>query len=77
MAESDNISPRVVPTAKAVPREVSVSRAEVLPTLRKHGSPLQAVKPSLGDVLCRCVGSGNDLIHQASPAPLANCRILL
>jgi hypothetical protein len=69
MVDSVTMRARVMPIAQAIPREVSASRAEVLPTLRKHGSPHRVAIPSRGDALRRSLRSGYDLIHQASPAP--------
>lgn len=69
MADSVRMLRRVMPIAQATPREVSALRAEVLPTLRKHGSSRQVAIPSCGDALRRSLRSGYDLIHQASPAP--------
>lgn len=71
MADSVKIRARAMPIAEAVPRKASALRAEVLPTLRKHGSPCQVAIPSCGDALRRGLRSGYDLIHQASPAPQA------
>lgn len=71
MADSVRMRLRVMPIAQAVPRKVSALRAEVLPTLRKHGSPRQVAIPSCGDALRRSLRSGYDLIHQVSPAPQA------
>jgi hypothetical protein len=70
MADWVRIRARVMPIAQAIPRKVSALRAEVLPTLRKHGSLRQVAIPSCGDVSRRSLRSGYDLIHQASPAPL-------
>ena len=75
MGEWGIISRRVMPIAKAIPRKTSVLRAEVLPTLRKHGSLSSAVKPSQEDALHHCLESGYDLIHQASPAPTRSVGI--
>lgn len=75
MADSVRMCARVMSIAPAIPRKVSALRAEVLPTLRKHGAPRQVAIPSRGDVLRRSLRSGYDLIHQASPAPqvIASC----
>lgn len=62
MAESANMSWRVTPIAQAIPRRASARRAEVLSTLHKHGAPHFAARPSRGDALHRCSGSGYDLI---------------
>lgn len=73
MADLVRIRGRVMPIVQAIPRKVSALRAEVLPTLRKHGSPRQAATPSCGDALRCSLRSGYDLIHQASPAPRPIC----
>ena len=64
------IASRATPIAQAIPRGSSILRAEVLPTLRKQGATRQVSRPSPGGALRRCWGSGYDLIHQVSPAPL-------
>ena len=64
------IGSRAMPIAQAIPRKSFVLRAEVLLTLRKHGATPQVSRPSSGGALRRCRGSGYDLIHQVSPAPL-------
>ena len=69
MANFANIELRVTPIAQAIPRMASVRRAEVLSTLRKHGTSRFAARPSRGDALRRCSGSGYDLILEVSPAP--------
>lgn len=74
MDEWATISSRAMPIAKAIPRKSIVLRVEVLLTLRKHGATPNVSKPSLGGALRRCQGSGYDLIHQASPAPLWPCE---
>lgn len=68
MADQATIHKRVMPIARAIPRRVSAPRAEVLPTLRKHGTLLFVTRPSQGDALHRCLRSGYDLILEVSPA---------
>lgn len=68
MANSATIHTRVMPIARAIPRRASVRRAEVLSTLRKHGTLRFVTRPSQGDALHRCSGSGYDLILEVSPA---------
>lgn len=76
MANFAKIYVRVMPIAQAIPRRASVRRAEVLSTLRKHGTSRFVTRPSRGDALHRCSGSGYDLIFEVSPAPdtLARCH---
>lgn len=62
MANLVKILKRVMPIAQAIPRRAQVRRAEVLSTLRKHGASRFATRPSQGDALHRCLGSGYDLI---------------
>lgn len=69
MANFGTIHRRVTPIAQAIPRRAPVRRAEVLSTLRKHGMSRFMTRPSQGDALHRCSGSGYDLILEASPAP--------
>jgi len=68
MANQATIHTRVTPIARAIPRWVSARRAEVLPTLRKHGTLRFVTRPSQGDALHHCLGSGYDLILEVSPA---------
>ncbi len=60
---------RVTPIAQAMPRRTLVQRVEVLSTLRKHGTSYFVTRPSQGDALDRCLGSGYDLILEVLPAP--------
>jgi hypothetical protein len=69
MVSSAKMCRRVMPIAQAIPHRNSFVWAEVLPTLRKHGSPLKVAIPFRGDPLCRRPESGYDLIFQASLAP--------
>ena len=69
MAKCAMILTRVTPTAKAVSLDEFVLRAEVLLTLRKRGSMLQASIPFQGLIDRDCLGRGYDLIHQVLPAP--------
>jgi len=69
MANFARICLRVTPIAQAIPRRASVRRAEVLSTLRKHGASRLVARPSQGDAMHRCSGSGYDLIFEVSPAP--------
>ena len=70
MGEWAKMKARGMPIAKAIPHKACVLRAEVLLTLRKHGSTPQASKPSQEGALRHCLVRGYYLIHQASPAPL-------
>lgn len=74
MADFAKIRVRVTPIAQAIPRRASVRRAEVLSTLRKHGTSRFVTRPSRGDAAHRCSGSGYDLILEVSPAPYALAR---
>lgn len=76
MANSGTISLRVIPIAQAIPRRTSARRAEVLSTLRKHGASHYVTRPSQGDAMHHCLGSGYDLIFEVPPAPysLACCH---
>lgn len=69
MANFAIIRVRVTPIVQAIPRKASVSRAEVLSTLRKHGTSHFVTRPSRGNALHRCSRSGYDLILEVSPAP--------
>lgn len=69
MDDFAKIRGRVTPIAQAIPRRASARRAEVLSTLRKHGTSRFVTRPSRGDALRRCSGSGYDLILEVSLAP--------
>ena len=65
---------RLPPIAQAIPHRTLVPWAEVLSTLRKHGTSLLVTRPFQGDALHHCLKSGYDLIFQASPAPSTLAR---
>lgn len=69
MADFAKIRLRATPIAQAIPRWALFRRAEVLSTLRKHGTSRFVTRPSRGYALHRCSGSGYDLILEVSPAP--------
>jgi hypothetical protein len=71
MVKAVTIAWRVSPTVKAVPLLTPVGRAEVLPTSRKLGPVLFALRHSRGRVSRECLGRGYDLIHQAALAPFS------
>jgi hypothetical protein len=76
MADVARIRVRLTPIAQAIPRWALFRRVEVLSTLRKHGTSRFVTRPSRGDALHHCSGSGYDLILEVSPAPqtLARCH---
>lgn len=76
MANFATIFVRVTLIAEAIPRRASVWRVEVLSTLRKHGTSRFVTRPSQGDALDHCLGSGYDLIFEVLPAPytLGRCH---
>jgi hypothetical protein len=74
MAKVAKMILRLIPIAQAIPRRTLVRRVEVLSTLRKHGTSRFVTRPSRGDALHHCLGSGYDLILEVSTAPHISAR---